>query len=256
MNLINQQSAIDKLKACAKEDRHSILISGPAGCGKSYLAHEYAKMLGIEDFQIIEPKVASVRDIIDVCTLMGTPIVLCIENIDVGVAGVSNTLLKFLEEPPSHVYIVVTSRNLAFVLDTIISRTISIQLPSVADSDLTAFIEEKSVTSIKEHTELMECVRSFSDIEAFASMDSGKIEYFLNLPEAIRSADTVLSALWRIQHFPDNSDVPTVLALRHLMHSEEKWTIPCIDALDRLESGNLPAHVILGRLVFNLRYII
>lgn len=255
MTLTNQIPAMDLLASCAKENRHSILISGPAGCGKSYLAREYGKMLGIEDFQIIEPKVASVRDIIDVCTLMGTPIVLCIENIDAGVAGVSNALLKFLEEPPSHVYIVVTCRNYAHILDTILSRTISIQLTGITDSDLSAYIAEKNITNIKEHKELLRCVRSFIDIDAFAAMDSEKISYFLGLPEAIRSADTVLSALWKIQHFPDGSDVPTVLALRYLMHSEDKWTILCIDALDRLEAGILPAHIILGRLVFNLRYI-
>ena len=65
MDFLCQSECIDQLQNLVKSDRHSLLISGPAGCGKSYLANQFAKFLGIEDFQLIMPKVLDIRQAID-----------------------------------------------------------------------------------------------------------------------------------------------------------------------------------------------
>ena len=102
-----QMNALEELKELAKSDRHSILIEGFEGCGKSYLAHEYRRMLGIHDFCIVKSDMDSIRETIDSTTTTNSKIVLCIENLDCGVVNVSYALLKFLEEPQNNVYIVV-----------------------------------------------------------------------------------------------------------------------------------------------------
>ena len=100
-----QKEPIQELKQLADSDRHSVLVEGPSGCGKSYLAKQYAAMLGISDFAVINPTVQDIRDSINGSYNLDSPIVLCIENLDCGVPAASYTILKFLEEPLSHVYL-------------------------------------------------------------------------------------------------------------------------------------------------------
>ena len=92
---------------------------GPEGCGKSYLARQFAIKLGVDDFALVEPTVAGIREISDLCSEITTPIVICIENLDTGVVAASYTLLKFLEEPRKNVHVVVTARNIKHLPDTI-----------------------------------------------------------------------------------------------------------------------------------------
>ena len=112
MELISQRAALEDLHRLADANKHSILIEGSEGCGKSYIAKQYATMLDIVDFQVVEPKVQCIKEAINSCYVIDNPIVLYIENLDTGVLAASYALLKFLEEPSSHVYIVITCRNL------------------------------------------------------------------------------------------------------------------------------------------------
>ena len=139
MNLINQQRVIPELTRFAENKRHNLLISGIEWCGKTYLAKLYAKKLNIDDFQIVESKISSVKDAIENCIHINTPIVLCIENLDLGVNAVSYAILKFLEEPSDNVYIVVTCRNIKRIPDTILSRCVTIALSPMVESDLVVY---------------------------------------------------------------------------------------------------------------------
>ena len=94
----NQKSALEELTQFAENNVHTIIIEGPEGCGKTYLAKQYAKMLDVSDFISIEPKVSDIRQAVDSSIETKSPMVLCVENLDLGVASAAYTLLKFLEE--------------------------------------------------------------------------------------------------------------------------------------------------------------
>ena len=76
MILKNQRDVMPDIQKLAAKRRHNILISGPDGCGKTYLAKLFAREIGIEDFQIVESKVASVKESIDNCIGATNPLIL------------------------------------------------------------------------------------------------------------------------------------------------------------------------------------
>ena len=94
MNFICQKYSLNELQQLANKDRHSVLIEGSSGCGKTYLARQYAQMIDVYDFINVEPKVQDIRNTIDSCLQLGNKVVICIENLDKGVSGASYTLLK------------------------------------------------------------------------------------------------------------------------------------------------------------------
>ena len=49
MNFQCQEQALKNIKQVCEANRHSIIISGCAGCGKTQLVKEWAKLLNISD---------------------------------------------------------------------------------------------------------------------------------------------------------------------------------------------------------------
>ena len=78
MQLMNQQQALIDLTQLAEQRKQAVVISGAYAVGKTYLAREYGKLLGIPDFTVVEPKVNDIKSTIDSLIQLETPIVLCI----------------------------------------------------------------------------------------------------------------------------------------------------------------------------------
>ena len=135
MDAKSQKSAIIELKQLVDRDVHSIVIEGPEGCGKTYLAKEFARLKEISDFVSVAPKVAELKQAMNTAIDLQTPMVLCIENLDTGVVAASYSLLKFLEEPLPTVYAVVTCRNVENIPDTIVSTctVVTVSTPNSID---------------------------------------------------------------------------------------------------------------------------
>jgi type II secretory pathway predicted ATPase ExeA len=108
MRLICQQEALESIKFLAEHNQHGVLIVGDSGSGKTYVARQYAQLLGIEDFYIINPVMTDLRSMIELCLSAENRVVICIENLDKGVIQASAPLLKLIEDCPSHIYVVVT----------------------------------------------------------------------------------------------------------------------------------------------------
>ena len=53
----------------------------------------------------------------------------------------ANKFLKFLEEPPKNTYIILTADSADHMLPTILSRTQLVEIPRIADEDLSAFLQ-------------------------------------------------------------------------------------------------------------------
>ena len=257
MNFKNQTEATQILQSYADKQRHAVLISGPDGCGKSYLAKYYSQLLNISDFYLVVSKMDSVRETLDACSVLQNNVVLCIENLDMAVNAVSYAILKFLEEPRSNVYIVVTCRNIKQIPDTIVSRCVTVNVPPMVSSDLTEYAKMKYPTELKlamNDDILWKCVRSISDMKLLADLTPENIAYIHELCGSINPSTSVSGIVWKLQNFPDKKPTPMVIIIRYLMYSNAKWQKYCIECLNTLSFGRLGVHAAVSKLVFELKY--
>ena len=253
-----QNRVIEKLKLSAESDLHSILVSGSSGSGKTYICKQYADMCNIGNVLHVLPTVDSIRSAIESCYTTDQKILLLVENIDTGVPSSSNTLLKFLEEPLPHVYIIVTCRNIQRVLPTIISRCVSINLQSPQYSDLCVYAESLNREKC-EHLKsfkLFKTLRSFSDIDAVMKMSDEQISYIMNFDKEIKKTASVSSLSWKICHFKDNTDIPISMIVYYLYFFAKNtdYRLSCLDCLRSLESSSISKNAILSKLLFELKY--
>lgn len=260
MNLTNQQRVISKLIQFAESDKHNVLISGTESCGKTYLAKMYAKHLGIADFKVIESKMSSVKEAIDNCVHLNTPIVLCIENLDLGVNAVSYAIFKFLEEPAENVYIVVTCRNIKGIPDTILSRCVSLTLTPMVESDLVSYAKQTNaaqLAEIQKDMNLWKCAKSISDVDRLLSLSPQQISYFRVLQSVLNSNENVSNIIWKLQKFPDGTPTPIELVIRYIMYSIESVVVfsACHDCLMGLSDGKIGAHAVLAKFAFEIKYL-
>lgn len=254
----SQKEPLAELKQLAASNRQSILIEGPSGCGKTYLCKQYANMLGIDDFSVVAPKVADIREALDSCLSLQNRVLLAIENLDLGVAGASYTLLKSLEEPLPNVYILITCRNMQAVPDTIISRSAIVTVSPPTLQDIDVYGKEKDTLKFNNVSSRLvwQCVRSFSDADAVLDMNVDEINYYESLAEVCKFKESVSSTIWKISHYDSGKDCNIELAIRsivELMHNS--FVTRCgIDCIRDLTRGRIAQHAVLAKFVFNAKY--
>jgi DNA polymerase III delta prime subunit len=258
MILTSQKSAISELQNCADSGRRSILLAGPAGCGKTYLSKQFANMLKIPDFQMVKSAVTDIRTVIGECYNTQNPIVVCIENLDEGVGAAAATLLKFLEEPLPHVYIVVTCRNVDWIPDTIISRSFLIPVAPPINSDLELYAKEKNVSrySVLESRPIWRSVHSFPDIDQIFELTTDEVMYIESLYELVKSRKSIQATINGMRYFPEGKKpVPIDLVLSYLVSLGDakisKYGYSCIKDLN---IGRMGASAVLAKFLFDVRY--
>ena len=258
MRFVCQQEALSAIQDIAKSDRHSILIDGVEGSGKTYIAAQFAKLKDIEEFHVIDPTVQSIRAAIDECYQIKVPIVLCIENIDLGVISASYTLLKFFEEPDPNVYIVVTCRNRNKVPDTIISRSVCVTTSPPIDSDVALFSENRdaSVYYRLKDSPIWRCVRTFKDATTVLKMSADQINYFYELEKVAKFKDSVANIVWTLGHYSDNTETPLELVITYIMNylNTNHVRMAGIDCIRDLSYGRVAKHAVLARFVLECKY--
>ena len=154
--IIGQEEVIRSLENALKNDRigHAYIFSGSAGIGKKTVAHIYAEMLICDapdtsgpcgkcqacrllgsgtnpDFRLIKAEGSSIgvdeiREIqssVAIKPMYSKRKVYIIEDADNMTVQAQNCLLKTLEEPPSHVVLILTASNYESLLETIRSRS-------------------------------------------------------------------------------------------------------------------------------------
>lgn len=253
-----QVEPLTELDNLHKANRQSILIEGPSGCGKSYLAYQYANMLNISDIIAVQPKVADIREAIDSSMQLQTDVVLVIENLDLGVLAASYTLLKTLEEPLPHVYIVITARNIKYVPDTIISRSAVVTANIPLSRDLDNYAKHKDEIKYEQikNRLVWKCAKSFTDADRIIQMNLDQISYYESLAEVCTFKDSVSNIIWTIGHYPNNEPCDLELSIRsimELMHSS--FVTRCgIECLRDLSSNRLAQHAVLAKFIFNAKY--
>lgn len=254
----SQKEPIEQLKTLAASNRQSIIIEGPSGSGKTYLSQQYANMLGIDDFSIIEPKVASIREALDACLNLDNKLILEIENLDTGVPAASYTLLKSLEEPLPNVYIIITCRNLQGVPDTIISRSAVVTVGPPMLRDIDAYGKEKDTLKFNNVASRLvwQCVRSFSDADAVLDMTIDEIQYYESLAEICKFQDSVSNIIWKISHYNSGKECNLELAIRSIIElMKNPFITTCgIDCIRDLTKNRIAQHAVLAKFVFNAKY--
>lgn len=254
----SQKDPIEELKKLAEVGRQSIIIEGPQGCGKTYLSRFYANLINSEDFSVIQPKVNDIREALDSCATLTNKIVLCVENLDLGVASASYTLLKSLEEPSPNVYILITCRNVKGVPDTIISRSavVTVGPPTINDIDL--YGQSKDLLKFNNVSSRLvwKCVRSFKDADQVIAMSPDEVQYYENLGALCKFNESVSNIIWKISHYESGKESIVELSIRSIMElMKNPFITQCgISCIRDLNLGRIAQHAILAKFVFDAKY--
>lgn len=255
-----QDSALEDLRNLANRDRHSVLVEGVSGSGKTYVAKQYAKMLDISDFALVPATVNDIRKSIDTCYSIDSKVVVCIENLDSGVAGASYTLLKFLEEPRENIYIVVTCSNINKVPDTIVSRSSVVTLSNPTEDDLIQFSStypEERRRIMSDKVGVWKAAKNFLDVDYCMNLTSmSYIDHLEELVNFVKSKKPVSDIVWSLGHYPDNTEIPVQFAIKYIISNTtdskiKKHGIACMKDLD---GSRIASHAVLSKFVMECKW--
>lgn len=259
MELEYQDSALNQLRILADKDVHSILISGLRGSGKTYCSKQFAISKNISTFHVIKPTVAELKATIDSSYRLQDLQVICIENLDDGSTAASQVVLKYLEEPLSNVYIIVTCVNTAKVPDTILSRSISVELEHPRVNELAQYARSLNAQRYNAYKDYLvyKTAKTLSDIKQILNLTLDQIKYyeqFCNVQEFTKLS--VNDMMWMLGHYSDNSKADLKLSLRCVLKSLDGSSKSkfILNSLLAVESSRLSETAILGRLALDLKY--
>lgn len=253
-----QVSAIEQLKQFSSRGLHSILVEGPEGCGKTFVAKEFARLVDVPDFIVVAPKVSELKQTMNDCLNLQTPVVMCVENLDTGVPAASHSLLKFLEEPLPTVYIVVTCRNIENIPDTIVSRcpVATISTPNELDRKEYAMLRNNAAFVSICKQPIWRCARTFKDVDIVLGFTYEQLLYFQELSSVLRFKDTVSNLMWKLGHYNDNSETPVILVIRYLVEISDNEHVRAsgMRCIEELSKSRIAAHAVLAKFIFECKY--
>jgi hypothetical protein len=184
--------------------------------------------------------------------------VLCIENLDLGVASAAYTLLKFLEEPVPTAYVIVTCRNIVNVPDTIISRCSVTTVTTPIVSDILSYAEQLNPDRYlaTKRSKLWGCARTFKDANTILNLTSEQQEYFKSLSSILSFSGSISNMMWTLGHYPDKSETPIDLVMRYIvsMTKSEHIKQAAIECISNLSATKIATHATLAKFLFESKY--
>lgn len=258
MELVCQQNAIDELKHLSEVRCQNVLIQGISGCGKSYLVNRYANMLNVSDCIFVEPNVSDIRNAIIECTKLSYDVVVAIENLDCGVNKSAYTLLKFLEEPDSNVYIVITCRNIQDMPDTILSRSVVVDVNHPTPDDTLRYAQKIDLNryNIISSRKLWNIVHTLTDVDMLYSLSLKEIDYIESeFPKLMDFKDSISNLMWKFTHY-DEGEIDLDLVFRYLISQIKDRYIQnvALQCARDINRGTLAAHAVFGKFLIEAKY--
>ena len=120
--------------------------------------------------QITIPQMRLLKERAPLKPLKGSWRVFLIDSIDRANPQAANSLLKTLEEPPPHLILIMTARNLYDLLPTIRSRAVPFQLGRLRDDEMQAFLQTRGLDQPQRRLALAEGAPGMAvsiDLEAY-----------------------------------------------------------------------------------------
>lgn len=167
-NLLLHPQSERRITALLRQPPHAIIISGPAGSGKTLLARTIAAaLLGIAPEKLefyayareYQPEkgiisVEQARDMTGFLRLKTTGTnalrrILLVEHADTMTVEAQNTLLKTLEEPPADTVIILTVDDIQAILQTVLSRAQRVDVQSPTELDAKEYFLQKGYSDSK-----------------------------------------------------------------------------------------------------------
>lgn len=237
---------------------HVFIVGGNSGVGKTHTISYLAKSL--EMFLIpVDSNVADVREVLQSgLEDMSMRYVVCVENVDTGVSGVQQSLLKSIEEYSENVYWVITCRNLKYVQETILSRGITFNMSDPSVSDITEFAKSKSNDAFDhiKDSPMWRAVRSFADasmVTYLFDQDRDKFDYFNNLVN-IDYRESVSNLSYKIQHYPDKSKIPLDFLFKFIIANTPDLNVKYVAIQHFRELERLNSYVVVNHFLFTVKY--
>ena len=258
MTFDNQVACIEQLNICAERRVRSLLISGPEGCGKSYLANLYGRLLNIYDVTFVNPAVNDLRAVTDSAQKYTDDILIVVENLDEGTFAASSALLKILEEPPQNVYMVVTARNLSNVQDTIISRCICLIVGPPTSNDIQTYCnkEHTQFYNMYSNTGAWKIIRSFNDVKQLGKYSVDTILDILSRTDKTSSKEAVSNISWNLNHDRSGTEIDAKYVIRSIYTNTDNTYMKkaCMQALFELNRARIGVSAVLTKLAFEIKY--
>lgn len=207
-----QEHTIKVLKEMLSREHkpHSYLLYGPTGCGKTTIARLIAKELGCSDSEFYEMNTANlrgidtVRDVIESSQFLpmtGKVKVFLFDEAHQITGAAAEALLKFMEDTPKYIYVILATTNPEKLLATVKGRCEKFPIHSLKATDMMNFIldviekkeikiSDKVIERIYEIADgcpreallLLEKVcNATSDEEAKKTLDSWSDEEWINI---------------------------------------------------------------------------
>jgi len=207
--VIGQEHTIKVLKEMLSREHkpHSYLLYGPTGCGKTTIARLIAKELGCSDHEFYEMNTANlrgidtVRDVIEASQfvpMMGKVKVFLFDECHMITGQAAEALLKFLEDTPKYVYVILATTNPEKLLATVKGRLEKFQIHPLKTKQMLNFIldvsEKKGIQISDKIIERIHEIANGCPREALLLLE--KVCNATNEEEANKSLDTESDAEW------------------------------------------------------------